>query len=84
MSPLLEITDLRTEIRLPDRTVLPVNGVSFAVDAGECLGLVGESACGKTMTARSVLRLLPPGGVITAGAVRLGGGLDQASPAFWS
>jgi peptide/nickel transport system ATP-binding protein len=73
VSALLEITGLRTEIRLPDRTVLPVNGVSFAVDAGECLGLVGESGCGKTMTARSVLRLLPPGGVITAGAVRLGG-----------
>ena len=37
-----------------------VDGVSLTVAAGECLGLVGESGCGKTMTARSVLRLLPP------------------------
>jgi peptide/nickel transport system ATP-binding protein len=73
VSALLEITGLRTEIRLRDRTVLPVNGVSLTVAAGECLGLVGESGCGKTMTARSVLRLLPAGGVITAGTVLLGG-----------
>jgi len=73
MSVLLEITGLRTEIRLRDKTVRPVNGVSLTVSAGECLGLVGESGCGKTMTARSVLRLLPAGGVITEGAVLLDG-----------
>jgi peptide/nickel transport system ATP-binding protein len=73
VTALLEITGLRTEIRLRDRTVLPVNGVSLTVAAGECLGLVGESGCGKTMTARSVLRLLPAGGIITAGAVLLDG-----------
>jgi peptide/nickel transport system ATP-binding protein len=73
VSALLEITGLRTEIRLRDRTVLPVNGVSLSVAAGECLGLVGESGCGKTMTARSVMRLLPAGGVITAGTVLLDG-----------
>ena len=73
MSALLEITGLRAEIRLRDRTVLPVNGISLTVAAGECLGLVGESGCGKTMTARSVMRLLPAGGVITAGAVLLDG-----------
>jgi peptide/nickel transport system ATP-binding protein len=73
VSALLEITGLRTEIRLRDRTVLPVNDVSLTVAAGECLGLVGESGCGKTMTARSVMRLLPGGGVITAGAVLLDG-----------
>jgi peptide/nickel transport system ATP-binding protein len=73
VSELLEITGLRTEIRLRDRTVRPVNGVSLTVAAGECLGLVGESGCGKTMTARSVMRLLPSGGVITDGAVLLDG-----------
>src|SRR5580700_1710282 len=73
MASLLEITDLRTEIRLRDRTVRPVNGVSLAVSAGECLGLVGESGCGKTMTARSIMRLLPPGGVITGGSIMLDG-----------
>src|SRR5580700_2977866 len=73
MAPLLEITDLRTEIQLRDRTVRPVNGVSLSVGAGECLGLVGESGCGKTMTARSIMRLLPPGGVIMGGSIVLDG-----------
>ncbi|HXW44516.1 MAG TPA: ABC transporter ATP-binding protein [Streptosporangiaceae bacterium] len=73
MGDLLEIADLRTEIRLRDATVRAVDGVSFTVDAGECLGLVGESGCGKTMTARSIVRLLPAGGVIAGGSVRLGG-----------
>jgi peptide/nickel transport system ATP-binding protein len=73
MTALLEITDLHTEIRLRDRTVRPVSGVSLTVGAGECLGLVGESGCGKTMTARSIIRLLPAGGVITGGSVLLDG-----------
>jgi peptide/nickel transport system ATP-binding protein len=73
MAPLLQIDDLRTEIRLRDATVHAVDGISLTVDAGECLGLVGESGCGKTMTARSVMRLLPPGGVITSGSVLLAG-----------
>jgi peptide/nickel transport system ATP-binding protein len=69
----LEITDLHTEIRRKGATVHAVDGVSLTVAAGECLGLVGESGCGKTMTARSVMRLLPPGGAITAGSVVLSG-----------
>ncbi len=72
-TPVLEITGLHTEIRRANTTVRAVDGVSLTVRAGECLGLVGESGCGKTMTARSVLRLLPPGGVITSGSVVLGG-----------
>jgi len=71
--PVLEISDLHTEIRLKGATVRAVNGVSLAVQPGECLGLVGESGCGKTMTVRSVMRLLPPGGVITAGSVMMAG-----------
>jgi peptide/nickel transport system ATP-binding protein len=73
MAPLLSISDLSTEIRLKDSTVHAVNGISLTVEAGECLGLVGESGCGKTMLARSIMRLLPPGGVITAGSVLLAG-----------
>jgi oligopeptide/dipeptide ABC transporter ATP-binding protein len=69
MADLLTITDLHTEIRLREATVHAVNGISLSVAAGECLGLVGESGCGKTMTARSIVRLLPPGGVITSGSV---------------
>jgi peptide/nickel transport system ATP-binding protein len=73
LSPVLQITDLHTEIRRDDATVHAVDGVSFTVAAGECLGIVGESGSGKTMTVRSVMRLLPPGGVITAGSVVLAG-----------
>ena len=58
----LEIRDLRAEIRLRDATVRAVDGVSLAVAEGETLGLVGESGCGKTMLGTSVIRLLPPGG----------------------
>jgi len=69
----LRVTALRTEIRRRDATVRAVDGVSLEVAAGECLGLVGESGCGKTMTARSIIRLLPRGGVITSGSVVLAG-----------
>jgi peptide/nickel transport system ATP-binding protein len=71
--PVLQVTDLRTEIRLPAATVHAVDGVSLELWAGECLGLVGESGCGKTMTARSIMRLLPRGSVITGGSIVLGG-----------
>jgi peptide/nickel transport system ATP-binding protein len=71
--PVLQITGLHTQIRRNATTVRAVDGVSLTVAAGECLGLVGESGCGKTMTARSVMRLLPPGGAITAGSVVLAG-----------
>ena len=73
MAPLLEIEDLRTDIRLRRSTVHAIDGVSLTVDPGECLGIVGESGCGKTMTALSVMRLLPPGGHITAGRISIGG-----------
>ncbi len=69
----LEIRDLRAEIRLRDATVRAVDGVSLAVAEGETLGLVGESGCGKTMLGTSVIRLLPPGGRIVGGQVLLDG-----------
>jgi len=71
--PVLQIADLHTEIRRKAATVRAVDGVSLTVAAGECLGLVGESGCGKTMTARSVMRLLPAGGAITGGSITLAG-----------
>jgi peptide/nickel transport system ATP-binding protein len=67
----LEIKDLRVEIRLRGSTVHAVNGVDLEVAEGETLGLVGESGCGKTMLGSSIIRLLPPGGVITGGQVLL-------------
>ncbi len=70
---LLEVEDLRTEIRLRSRTVHAVDGVSFSVAPGETVGLVGESGCGKTMTGLSIMRLLPAGGHIASGSVRFDG-----------
>jgi peptide/nickel transport system ATP-binding protein len=71
--PLLELDGLRTEIRLKHSVVHALDGVSFSVDAGQTLGIVGESGCGKTMTAMSIMRLLPNGGEITGGRVTLDG-----------
>jgi peptide/nickel transport system ATP-binding protein len=73
MVPLLQIEDLHTEIRLRSATVQALDGVSLTVEAGECLGVVGESGSGKTMTALSIMQLLPPGGHITGGRIALGG-----------
>src|SRR5215471_4253933 len=73
MPPLLQIEDLRTEIRLRRATVHALDGVTLTVEAGECLGIVGESGSGKTMTALSIMQLLPPGGHITGGKINLDG-----------
>jgi oligopeptide/dipeptide ABC transporter ATP-binding protein len=73
MAPLLQIDDLHTEIRLRSATVHALEGVSLNVEAGECLGIVGESGCGKTMTALSIMQLLPPGGHIVGGHITLAG-----------
>ena len=70
---LLEVENLRTHFRTPDGVVRAVDGVSFAVAAGETVAIVGESGCGKSMTANSILRLVPqPPGRI-AGAIRFDG-----------
>jgi len=60
---LLEIRDLRTWFKTDDGMVRAVDGVSMSIDAGETLAVVGESGCGKSVTARSVLKLIdmPPG-----------------------
>jgi oligopeptide/dipeptide ABC transporter ATP-binding protein len=83
MAHLLELDGLRTEIRLRRAVVHALDGVSLTVDPGECLGIVGESGCGKTMTALSIMRLLPPGGHIVGGKIILDGkeisGLDDNS-----
>jgi peptide/nickel transport system ATP-binding protein len=70
--PVLTVEDLHTEIALNDGAVHAVDGVSFTVQRGELLGIVGESGCGKTMTALSIMRLLPAGGRIVDGRVLLG------------
>ena len=69
-TPVLEVEGLRTEFHLRDSTVHAVDGVSFTVAEGECVGLVGESGCGKSTTGLSIMKLLPEVGHVTAGSVR--------------
>jgi oligopeptide transport system ATP-binding protein len=66
---LLEVKDLRTQFFTRDGVAKAVNGISFHVDRGEALGLVGESGCGKSVTALSIMGLVPPPGRVVSGAV---------------
>ena len=81
-TPLLSVRNLRTEIDTEEGTLAAVNDVSFDLFAGEVLAVVGESGCGKTMLALSILQLLPGSRARTsAGEVRLAGeDLLEASP----
>ena len=58
-APLLDVRDLQVRIPLSRGTVRAVDGASFSVGRGQALGLVGESGCGKSMTLRAILGLLP-------------------------
>ncbi|NLE41333.1 MAG: ABC transporter ATP-binding protein [Lentisphaerae bacterium] len=74
MKPILDIRDLHVVFDTPEGVVHAVDGVSLHLDAGETLGLVGESGCGKSVTAMSVLRLVPnPPGRIASGAIAFDG-----------
>lgn len=66
-NPLLEVKELKTEFRLSQRTVHAVNGISFDVHEGQVLGIVGESGCGKSVTALSIMRLIDAPGRIVGG-----------------
>jgi oligopeptide/dipeptide ABC transporter ATP-binding protein len=68
-SPLLEVRNLRTQFRTESGTVVAANDVSFSLDAGETMGLVGESGAGKSVTARSLLQLIDKPGEIVGGEV---------------
>ena len=72
-APLLEIRDLKVYFRILKGTVHAVDGVSFSLDRGGTMGLVGESGCGKTTTAYSIMRLLPPNAMIVGGEIRFDG-----------
>ena len=74
MTPLLEIKNLKTRFYTQDGVVRAVNDVSYTMDSGEILGVVGESGCGKSVHALSMMQLIPdPPGKITNGEVWLDG-----------
>jgi oligopeptide/dipeptide ABC transporter ATP-binding protein len=73
-APILAIDRLKAAFDTESGRMRAVDGVSFSLNAGTILGLVGESGCGKSVTALSIMRLLPqPSGIIEGGAIRLNG-----------
>ncbi len=70
---LLEVDDLRVSFFTPRGEARAVDGIRFTIEPGKTLGLVGESGCGKTVTALSLLRLLPPAGRIIGGRILFDG-----------
>jgi peptide/nickel transport system ATP-binding protein len=70
---LLDVHDLRVSFPLANREAFAVDGVSLRLDEGQTVGLVGESGCGKTMTALAIIRLVPPPGRINGGKVLFAG-----------
>ena len=66
----LEVENLRTEFKVGKKTVHAVNDVSFSLKRGETLGIVGESGCGKSVTANSIMQLIPPNGYIANGSIK--------------
>jgi len=73
MSPTLDVQDLTTNYRTMSGWVRAAEGVNFQVEKGQALGLAGESGCGKTTVALSLLKILPQGGVIRKGKIILDG-----------
>ncbi|HQC38170.1 MAG TPA: ATP-binding cassette domain-containing protein, partial [Thermotogota bacterium] len=68
---LLEVKDLRTYFKTEDGIVKAVDGVDYVVYSGEALGIVGESGCGKSVNALSIMRLLDEKGQIASGEIMM-------------
>jgi ABC-type dipeptide/oligopeptide/nickel transport system ATPase component len=70
MAAILEVQNLNVRFPLSGGDILAVRDVSFSLNKGRTLGFVGESGCGKSVTAYSILGLVPPPGVIDSGSIR--------------
>src|SRR5215212_692345 len=66
---LIEVRDVKTHFFLREGTVKALDGVSFEIDRGEALGVVGESGCGKSVTAQAILRIVPEPGKLIDGEI---------------
>ncbi|MDH4101748.1 MAG: ABC transporter ATP-binding protein, partial [Nitrospirota bacterium] len=71
--PVLELKNLKVRIPVKNGQARPVDGISFKIASGKTLALVGESGCGKTMTALSLIQLLPPGAFMESGEILING-----------
>jgi len=79
-APILSVRELKTYFHLPEGIVRAVDGVSFDVHPGRTIGIVGESGCGKSITARSILGIVDRPGRIESGEIWLGGADGQSGP----
>jgi peptide/nickel transport system ATP-binding protein len=70
---LLEVTDLRTYFKTQEGTLKAVDGIGFTLEKGQAMGLAGESGCGKTTAALSIMKLLPANGYIAGGSINFMG-----------
>ena len=76
-TPVLNVKNLRTYFKLEEGTLKAVDGVSFSVGPKKTLGIIGESGCGKSVTAQSILRIVPPPGQIKSGEMVLPRGQEE-------
>ena len=81
--PLLSVRDLHTHFVLDEGTVIALDGVSFDVHPGKTLGIVGESGCGKSVTARSILGILDRPGRVVGGEIRFRLGSRENGSGDW-
>ena len=83
MAPLIEVKDLKTHFFTPSGVVKAVNGLSYSVDEGEVVAIVGESGCGKSVGAMSIMQLIPnpPGRIVNGEVWFQGKDLTQLSDA---
>ena len=80
MSALLEINDLKVQFNTPRGIVTAVDGISFEIRKGDILCIVGESGCGKSVTALSILQLLADSGRYAGGSIHFNGRMSWNSP----